>query len=135
MKSSSDRYLTTSWSRYTASLRARGFSLIRLDEEMSWLAPDDRPSRSACGVFGRGDPVLPDDQGPVQATAQANDGAGRQSDEDGRPGLGRAGLHDLVHETGDARRPDPLSARRRPTEPADGQHWDQVPRRRRMAGP
>lgn len=40
------RYRTTNWSRYTASLRARGSPLIWLDKEMTWLAPHNgRPGR------------------------------------------------------------------------------------------
>ena len=33
------RYRTTNWSSYNAALRRRGFLLIWLDREMSWLAP------------------------------------------------------------------------------------------------
>ncbi len=42
------RYGTTNWSGYTASLRKRGLLLIRLDKDMSWLAPHDgSPGRPA----------------------------------------------------------------------------------------
>ena len=45
-KPSPDRYRTTNWSTYTASLRKRGSLLIWLDKEMTWLAPHDgRPGR------------------------------------------------------------------------------------------
>ena len=75
-----------------------------------------------------------DHQGPVQAAA-ANDRDGGQPAEDGRPGLDRTGLHDAVPEAEDTRRADPVSARRRPLEPLDRQHRDQVPRRRLARAP
>lgn len=45
-KPSPTRYRTTNWSSYTASLRKRGLLLIRLDKDMTWLAPPDgKPGR------------------------------------------------------------------------------------------
>ncbi len=40
-KPTAARYRTTNWSSYTASLRKRGSLLVRLDKEMTWLAPPD----------------------------------------------------------------------------------------------
>jgi hypothetical protein len=45
-KPSPARYRTTNGSSYSAALRKRGALLIRLDKEMTWLAPhDDKPGR------------------------------------------------------------------------------------------
>jgi len=41
-------YRTTNWPSYNVSLRKRGFLLIWLDMEMTWLAPHDgSPGRHA----------------------------------------------------------------------------------------
>lgn len=128
------RYRTTNWSIYTASLRERGSLLIWLDKEMTWLAPHDGPPQSSRVVLGRGDPVMFDHQGPVQAAAPANDRDGCQPAEAGGPGLGGAGLHDPMPSAEEANRSDSVSARRWPPDPAGGQHRHQVSRRWRVAG-
>ena len=86
-KPSAARYRTTNRSSYSASLCRRGSLLIWLDKDMIWLAPPDGSSgRPAVFSERRGsenspgdcfpdesDPILSDDQGSVQAAAQAND--------------------------------------------------------------
>jgi len=71
----------------------------------------ERQPWPSCGGLRCGDPVLPDDQGPVQAAARADDGNGGRSARDGWPGSDRAGLYDLVPSAETAGRPDRLSAR------------------------
>ncbi len=71
-----------------------------------------------CDVLGCRDPVLSDHQGPFQTAAEANDWNGGQPSEDGEPGLGRAGLYDLVPTAEDTGRPDPVSTRQWALEPA-----------------
>ena len=56
-------------------------------------------------VLRRNDPVLPDDQGLVQVSVQADVRDGRQLTEDGETGLDRAGLHDPVPKVEDLGRP------------------------------
>lgn len=41
-KPSPARYRTTTWSSDTASLKKRGFLLVCLGKEMTWLAPHDQ---------------------------------------------------------------------------------------------
>lgn len=45
-KPSPARYRRTNWSNYNDALRKRGSLLIRLDKDMTWLAPHEgRPGR------------------------------------------------------------------------------------------
>jgi hypothetical protein len=79
-------------------------------------------------LFGRGDPVLPVDQGAVQAAAQADRRDGRQPAAPGRAGLARSGLLDALPQTEDPEGADPVSPCRRAAESARGQHRHRVPR-------
>ncbi len=92
-------------------------------------------SGSATGTLRCCDPVLPFDQGAVQAAAQADRRDGGQPLGYGRTGLARSRLLHPVPQAEDSVRSDPVSPRRRAAEPAGRQQWDQVLGRWRMANP
>jgi hypothetical protein len=127
-KPSPARYRTTNWSSYTASLRKRGSLLIWLDKEMTWLAPHDgSPGRPA---------VFSDAAIQFCLTIKVLFKLPlRQTTGMVASLLKMAGLDwavpdytTLCRRQKDTGRPDPLSARRWPPEPAGGQHRHQVPR-------
>jgi hypothetical protein len=126
------RYRTTNWSCYTAALRKRGSLLIWLDKEMSWLAPPDGspgrpavfsdaaiqfcltikvlfklPLRQTTGMVASLLKLADLDWAVPDYTTLCR----RQSEMGPWPQWGRAS-------PSNARRPDPVSARRWPPEPA-----------------
>ena len=117
-KPSPARYRTTNWSSYTASLRKRGSLLIWLDKEMTWFAPPGgspgRPAvfSDAAIQFCLTIKVL--FKLPLRQTTGMVASLLRMAN------LDRAvpDCTNPVPTAKDTRRPDPVSARRWPAEPA-----------------
>ena len=85
----------------------RGSLLIWLDEDMTWLPPHDGRSGRPAVLW---DPVLSDDEAPVQAVVAANVWDGAQLAEVGESEPGRAVLYEVVPAVGNTGCPDPLLA-------------------------
>ena len=133
-KPSPARYRTTNWSGYAASLRKRGSLLVWLDKNMIWLAPHDGRSCRPAVFLDAAIQVCLTIKVLFKLPLRQTTGMAASLLKLANQALGCAGLYDPVPMAEDARRPDPLPARRWSVELARRQHRDQVLGRRRIAG-